>query len=280
MEWIHLREEEFDDAVKKSGGVCVIPMGCVEAHGQHLPLGCDTIKAKEFTVRAAEREPVCVFPSMYFGEKSGAGEFKGTIIFPQRLIMDILEQSCIEIARNGFKKIVIINAHGGNKNIVGTFVRSIVQKNYDFLVYSYYQSMPVPSLILSELEKYPYLTEEDINILKSHGTKHSGHGCFTETGWLYDIMPERVRLDRAEQVDGTSTHLFDEFDNLGLYTPFAWMGNYPNSYEGDFHAGMNERIARAMGERTVSQTAEMFKFLKNETISVEYHKQWLKKNFG
>lgn len=279
MRWINLREEEFKGAVEVSKGVCIIPMGCVEAHGQHLPLGCDSIKAEEYAVRAAEAEPACVFPTMYFGEKSGAGEFAGTIIFPQKLIMDILEQCCKEIARNGFKKIVILNAHGGNKNVIDTFVRSILQKDYDFLVYSYYQKMPYPSVILSEIEKYPYLTEEDINVLTSYGDKHGGHGCFTETGWMYDIVPELVRLDRMAEVDGTSTHLFDDFSKYGLYTPFGWMGNYPNSFSGDMHHGMNERIARAIGEKTVAQTVDMLNFLKNETVSVDYHAKWLKKNF-
>ncbi|MBQ2931988.1 MAG: creatininase family protein, partial [Clostridia bacterium] len=41
MLWEHLREEEFEDAVKRSGGVCVIPLGCIEKHGQHLPQGTD-----------------------------------------------------------------------------------------------------------------------------------------------------------------------------------------------------------------------------------------------
>ena len=72
MLWENLRSEEFKEAVDKCNGVCVIPIGCVEAHSVHLPLGCDTIKAKEFAVRASEIAPVCVFPAMYFGEKSGA----------------------------------------------------------------------------------------------------------------------------------------------------------------------------------------------------------------
>ena len=107
MLWEHLKCDEFKDAVAESKGVCAIPIGSIEAHGIHLPLGCDTIKARAFTVRAAEQAPVCVFPAMYFGEMSGAGEFPGTVIFPIKLIWDILEHSCREIARNGFKKIIV-----------------------------------------------------------------------------------------------------------------------------------------------------------------------------
>lgn len=75
MNWENLREEEFKEAIKISGGVCVLPVGCIEKHGQHLPVGTDTILATKIVKRAAEREEVCVFPTIPFGEKTGAGEF-------------------------------------------------------------------------------------------------------------------------------------------------------------------------------------------------------------
>ena len=109
MLWENLREEEFKDAVKESKGVCILPIGCVEKHGQHLPLGTDVMWAEELAKIGSEKEPAVVFPSMYFGEKSGAGEFDGTIIFSSKLRFDILTETCAEIARNGFKKILILN---------------------------------------------------------------------------------------------------------------------------------------------------------------------------
>jgi len=280
MLWENLREEEFLGALEQANGVCALPIGCVEAHGQHLPLGCDVMHARELTIRAAEKEPVVVFPTMYFGEKSGAGEFHGTIIFPEKLIIDILEQCCEEIGRNGFRKIIIVNGHGGNTSVVQTFVRSVLQKKRNYTVYSCNELLPFPKVILSELGKYPYLTEEDIEVLRAYGGKAGGHGCFTETGWLYDIVPELVRLDKMDKVDGRSNKMFDEFTRKGIYTPFSWMGNYPNSYSADMHYGMNARIAKAMAQSTTDKLADIFKFLKEETISTEYHKQWIKKNYG
>ena len=68
MLWENLREEEFEDAIRKSKGVCVVPIGCLEKHGQHLPVGTDVIHVTEIARQAAEAEPVVVFPTMYFGE--------------------------------------------------------------------------------------------------------------------------------------------------------------------------------------------------------------------
>jgi creatinine amidohydrolase len=273
MEWIKLRCDEFPEAVKKSNGVCVIPIGCVESHGIHLPLGCDTIKAKDFALRAAEQEEVVVFPEMYFGEKSGAGEFPGTIIFPTQLIWQILEQSCNEIARNGFKKIILLDSHGGNKPMLQAFTRNILQKKPDYLVFHYYQSLPKIATIVEKKDNFPYLTDEDMAILNDFVAKNKrdGHGGFVETSMIYDIYPDLVRLDLIDARCGTSTGLFEGFTKRGIYSGLSWMANYPDSYSCDVHHGINERIARAIADETIAATREAFKYIKEETVSTDYY---------
>jgi creatinine amidohydrolase len=280
MLWQNLRQDEFRDAVKKANGVCVIPIGCIESHGIHCPLGCDNLTAQEYAARAAEKAEVVVFPTMWFGEKSGADEFPGTVIFPESLIDAILRQCCREIGRNGFKKIIILNGHGGNAALLQNFARSILQEKCDYMVYVANIDLPFPRKILAEIEKYPYLTKEDISVLEDYETqgKKGGHGCFSETGLLYDVCPDLVRLDLMDAVDGNSVHRFDEFGKYGIYTPFTWMANYPNSLGGTYHAGMNARIAKAMGEHATEAIAQAFEFIKNETVSDEYRKAWLEKN--
>ena len=168
MLWENLRTDEFDSAIEKSKGVCILPIGCLEAHGIHMPLGCDVMHVTEVCKRAAEKEYVTIFPPLYFGEKSDGRAFKGTVIFPESLITEILFQCCNEIARNGFKKILIMNGHGGNRAIIESFARGIVQRDVDYLVYTSGVSLIQPSEILAELEKYPYLTSEDIEVLSSY----------------------------------------------------------------------------------------------------------------
>lgn len=279
MLWTHLQSDEFQAAVEECRRVCVIPVGCIEAHGTHMPLGCDSIAGAAYAQRAAEIEPVCVFPEMYFGEKSGAGEYPGTIIFPTPLIWQILEQTCNEIARNGFEKILLYNSHGGNKSMLDSFARYILQKKPEYSVYTCYKGLVKVSEMLEELEKYPYLTEGDVAILKDYAEKKKkdGHGGFCETGALYDVCPELISLEKWKEVDGTSRHLFDGFTENQVYTPFGWMGDYPNSLSCDYHEGLNERIARAMGQKTVEKSAAIFKFLREETVSRPYHKAWLAK---
>ena len=56
MLWENLREEEFKEAIEKSKGVCIIPIGSLEKHGQHLPVGMDSIAAAKWCELAAEKE--------------------------------------------------------------------------------------------------------------------------------------------------------------------------------------------------------------------------------
>lgn len=280
MLWEELRQDEFRAAVEKSRGVCVLPIGCVESHGIHLPLGCDVMHVLHHSRLAAEKEPVVIFPPLYFGEKTGAGEFPGTIIFPEELIFRILEQCCKEIHRNGFKKILIVNGHGGNVSMLNSFARSVLGKRCGYLVFVCGSNLmrSAPKNILKDIARYKYLTAEDMEILESYGSKKDGHGCFVETGWLLDARPDLTRLDLMKEKDGTSRHLFDGFNSHGIYTPFAWMGDHPDSLDGDYHEGLNERIARAMTEATVYDLADKFRFLKEETVSLDFYEQWEKKN--
>lgn len=279
MLWKELLSCEFKEAVKRAKGVCAIPIGCVERHGDHLPLGCDTIWGAEFTRRAAEEADVVVFPEMYFGEKSGAGEYPGTIIFPTTLIWQILEHSCYEIARNGFHKIVLVNSHGGNKSMLESFARQILQKKPDFQVFVFDYGLPSIGKMLEHREDFPYLTEEDLACLENYveEKKKGGHGCFRETACCVDTCPELCRLENMDRVDGKNQNRIVGLSDHSLYSPFVWMANYPNSLTADFHEGMNERIARAIGFVQTKKAADMFRFLKEENATEEYHRQWLKK---
>ena len=70
MNWEYLRADEFKNAIDVCKGVCVLPLGCLEKHGPHLPVGCDSLKAKGLAEEAAALEEVMVFPSgMWLGEE-------------------------------------------------------------------------------------------------------------------------------------------------------------------------------------------------------------------
>ena len=282
MLWENLRCEEFEEAVKRSKGVCVVPIGCLEKHGPHSPLGTDTIIAGGMCEAAAKLEPVVVFPTMFFGDKTGAGEFPGTVIFSLETRWHIFRETCNEIHRNGFKKILFVNGHGGNTDMLGAFTRAMMQENPDVMCFTTGtggKALETLQEILDAETGYEYLTAEDRADMQSMIDRKlkCGHACFSETARAYYFRPETVRIDGIADESGSSIHRFDAFKEHSIKTHLAWMADFPNSYGGDNQYVLNERIAKAFTEHRIPQMAAKFRFLKNETISDTYHAEWLAK---
>ncbi len=119
-----LTAPEFVQAAARAGGVCVVPIGILEKHGPHLPLGTDLINIRETVLRAAAREYCVVFPQYYFGQINEARHQPGTVAYSTDLIWKMLQETCDELARNGFTKIVLANGHGGNNAFLTFFCQS------------------------------------------------------------------------------------------------------------------------------------------------------------
>lgn len=79
MEWLKLTAPDFDEACKRSRFLCILPFGCIEKHGEHLPLGTDSYVAEALSKAAAEVEPAVVFPVVHFFENAAAMPFPGAI---------------------------------------------------------------------------------------------------------------------------------------------------------------------------------------------------------
>lgn len=283
MLWENIISNDFPAAVEQSKGVCLVPIGCLEKHGAHSPLGTDTIIARNTCIYAAKLEPVVIFPTMYFGEKSGSGEFPGTVIFSLETRWHIFRETCNEIYRNGFKKILFVNGHGGNTGMLSLFSRAMLQENPNVMTFIAGTNcgLKKDEVLQTIADDYSldYLTEEDRESLRDFVAqkKTSGHACIIETAKAYYYEPETVDVSRITAENGDSIHRFDEFSKHKISSPFSWMADYPNSYGGSNDYTFNERIARAITEFYPPKLAESIRFLKNETISDEYHAEWLAK---
>ena len=280
MKWEDLREEEFEDAVKVSGKVCVVPIGCVEKHGQHLPVGTDVHIAAAIAEMAAEIEPVVVFPPVYFGDVMGHTVWRGGITLSAELLLRLLTEICREIARNGFKKIIFLNGHGGNKPLLSFLCRSFQYKAEDFVVCyrdtSAYQALHMAQDIENGVE-FPELTEEDkayiVDFVREGKIK--GHACINETSLEIAIRPEYVRMDRAEAESGLPTHRTDYLKDTGVLASTRFWGiEYPNSYQGHTPVGANERIGKVMLRKRAEQMAEACRLLKMDERVLEWNDEW------
>ena len=284
MEWQNLREEEFEGAVKESGGLCIVPIGCVEKHGQHLPVGIDTQVVNYICLEAAKKEPVTVFPPLYFGDIMGHTIARGGIMFSAELLLQLLKEITSEIARNGFKKILFVNGHGGNPPMLSFFTRSTQYSLKDYVVcwrndYTYQVNH-----LVEDLDKgvvFPELTDEDIAYVRDfvYSKKLKGHACLNETAIMMAINGENVKLERCQAESGLPTHRTDYLKETGVLSSTRFWGvEYPNSYQGDHPMGANERIGKVLLRKRVEQQAEACRLLKMNDNLLQWNDEWNKRS--
>src|SRR5690348_15957084 len=115
--WEELTAGDFRRGVEQSKGVCVLPFGILEKHGPHLPLGTDLLNVRYASLQAVAQEYAVVFPEYYFGQIFEAKHEPGTIAYSLDLQLKLLQETTDEMARNGCKKILIVNGHGGNEHL-------------------------------------------------------------------------------------------------------------------------------------------------------------------
>ena len=212
--YAELTAPDFIKAVDKSGGICILPAGILEKHGPHLPLGTDLILAREISARAAKKEYAIVFPEYYFGQIYEAKHQPGTMAYGTELVWNMLEQTCEELARNGIKKIIIVNGHGGNNNLFSYFCQAQLAEEKDYVVVFF----------------QPDDSEVDEKTSPRRTTNYGGHADEVETSMIYAARPDLVRADRASSQSGRDQ------ERLSLpfgYTGIWWYASFPNHYAGD-----------------------------------------------
>src|SRR5690348_7038227 len=159
--WDELTASDWPLALQKSAGTAILPIGILEKHGPHAPIGSDLIQVREWAARAAKQEYAVVFPDYFYGQINEAKHEPGAFALPSRLVWDLLDATCDEIARNGFKKILIINGHGGNPNLLHYFVQTQLERRRDYVVYLY---DPAPDAAMTEqmnkIRKSPAATDQ------------------------------------------------------------------------------------------------------------------------
>jgi creatinine amidohydrolase len=212
VKWEELSADDFRRAIEQSKGTCLLPFGILEKHGPQLPLGTDLLNVRYASLHAAEKESAVVFPEYYFGQIFEAKHEPGTVAYSRELQLKLLQETTDEMARNGCKKIVIVNGHGGNESLLPFFAQSQLEKPHDYVVYVQWGR--------DEPKGGPQK--------KDALDMHAGQ---SETSTMMISHPELVHLDRAASESGADQKRV----NLpaDVYTGIWWYARFPNHYSGD-----------------------------------------------
>ena len=238
MRWEELTGDAFPQAVEQSSGVCLLPLSVVERHAHHLPMGTDMYIGRDICRRAAELETAVVFPDYIFTQILEAQHCAGTIAIDPDLIVSLLENVCREIARNGLKKIVFVNAHGGNDSLIHFFAQRQLATPRDYVVY-----VVEPSLLPEDVESVEGQWESEVD----------GHAGEWETSAIMAIRPDLVHTDQLrDDGEGLPQGRIQALRDLGVSTGIWWYADHPTHYRGDDRT----RTASAeKGERWLAASA-------------------------
>ena len=219
MNWEELSSDDFPQAVRNAQGVCLVPLSVIERHGHHLPTGTDMLIGRELCRRTAALEPVIIFPDVIFTQILEARHVPGTIALDAAVIMNLLDNICREIARNGMKKIVLASAHGGNHHFARYFAQVQLEHTRDYVVYV----------------ADPYLSPaEEAGLAALWETTVDGHAGEHETSEILAIRPDLVHLDRAPaESEGLPLDRLKALNEASVYTGIWWYADHPTHYRGD-----------------------------------------------
>ena len=255
--WDEITASDWKNALEKSNYTCILPIGILEKHGPHVPIGSDLIRVREYAARATKKEYAVVFPDYYCGQINEARHQPGVFALQERVVWDLLEATCNEIARNGFKKIVIINGHGGNPELIRYFIQTRLEKQSNYAVYFF-----EPNNDSAYAKKMAA-----IRLSNPAGDQHAGE---KETSELLYLRPELVRMDSAKNESGVNQkRLFIP----NVYTAIWWYADYPNHYAGEGEKA-TAKLGELIVEHFVSQFVTALKAIKADTKTLELQKEF------
>jgi len=251
--WEELTGEGFVQAVHRAQGTCLLPFGILEKHGAHLPIGTDLLNVRHISLAAAQQEYAVVFPEYYFGQIFEAKHQPGTVAYSLPLQLQLLQETTDEMARNGCKKVLIVNGHGGNEYLLPLFAQAQMAQPHDYVVY-----------VLWPMAKEAAGRPEQKDKVDMHGGE-------SETSRTMISRPDLVHMDRAQSESGKD--LARQNLPKDVYTGIWWYARFPNHYSGD-----GSLASKPLGEfdvkTMVGQIVEAIKAIKADQTSLRLQNQF------
>jgi creatinine amidohydrolase len=253
--WEELTGPDFVKAIQQAQGTCILPIGILEKHGPHMPIGSDLLNARYVALHAADQQYAVVFPEYYFGQIAEARQEPGTVSYSRELQLALLQATTDEMGRNGCKKILVVNGHGGNNHLLPYFAQTQLEKPHDYVVYIFDQRVPATGGPAK----------------KTTIDQHAGE---SETSKMLTVRPDLVHMDRAQSESGNDQHHVNLPD--GVYTGIWWYAKFPDHYAGDGSVA-NRELGDYQVKWWVDAVSKVLVAMKADNDSLRLQKEFFEK---
>ncbi len=243
FDWYERRAPEFD-AVDPARSIAILPTAAVEQHGPHLPVGTDTMIAEGMLGRFRESCPedldVAILPVMAVGKSNEHLWSKGTLTLSAQTALAAWTEIGLSVARAGYRKVVIVNSHGGNLDLVSILSRELRVQAGMLAVKCQWGAFGHPHGMYPE-----------------HELRFGIHGGDVETSLMLAFRPDCVDMDQAK--DFRSSAESDPIPPVGGISR-GWIASdlNPDGTVGDASAATAEKGVKT-AEHQVSGFIELLR---------------------
>ena len=230
--------------------IAVLPTAATEQHGPHMAVGTDTLLVTTVTERAAKAAadtvPVVVTPPLPFGSSHHHYPFGATLSLTSEVLSGVVRDVMVGLVRSGFRRLVVINGHGGNKDLVGAASQDLVNRMGEraSVATCNYWDVAMPALLAADLLP---------------AARIPGHAAHFETSVVLALRPdwvdEEARL-QTRDVSSEDSGLDVDLTGAVVQTYGAW-GRGPGHT--DHPAAANAELGRKLLDIMVAEVARFFR---------------------
>ncbi|HET8995546.1 MAG TPA: creatininase family protein [Acetobacteraceae bacterium] len=238
VEWRRLRADQLREQAQRDA-IVILPVASLEQHGPHLPVEVDSLLGETVATRAARKlaargQPALVLPVLWTGLSEHHMSFGGTVTLDFPAFSALVEGVVRSVLRHGFRRIVLLNAHGGNENALRTITDDLTPK------------------LRAPIVQFTYWYAAAVAIAKILETQGGlQHACEAETSMMMAVRPELVAAERIGMAKSNLTPDVGDVVGGGVY---RWRSIASRSGSGVI--GNPEAASAEKGERLFEAIAE------------------------
>ncbi|NEP60308.1 MAG: creatininase family protein [Symploca sp. SIO2G7] len=182
----YLTWQDIDQMLAKDQVVIIQPVGAIEQHGPHLPLAVDTALVMAIIGRALEQLDSSVraycLPPLCYGKSNEHWGFAGTVTLSASTLTAVLTDVANSIYQAGFRKLILLNSHGGQPQVLDIVARDVHQRQSDFWLFPHF------------VWQVPHRVDKLLSPQEQEQGIHAGDA---ETSLMLAILPAQVQMERA-----------------------------------------------------------------------------------
>ncbi len=172
MSWVEIEEYlKHDDRV-------ILPLGATEQHGRHLGVGTDHLEAEAIALGTGEKTNVAVAPTLNYGMSHQHLSFTGTMSLRPTTLVAVIEDLFRALYRHGFRRVLVVNGHGGNEASLASAVHLVSDDLRDL-----------------RTKTFQWWTDQESYrvIIDMLGPQQGSHASPGETAFMLAICPNGVK---------------------------------------------------------------------------------------